>query len=55
MMASNKKSLIEDEELSELEKWIIKKIESYIDEKLKPILEKEKIKIKKDYYQIDFL
>ena len=44
---------MEDEELSELEVWIIQKIESYIDEKLKLIL--EKAKIKRDYYNMSFL
>lgn len=44
-IADSKKTLMEDEELSELEKYFIRKIESYIDIKFKPILEKTKIKI----------
>ena len=52
-MASSKKSLMEDKELNELEEWIIQKIESYIDEKLKPFL--EKVIINKDYYEMSFL
>ncbi len=49
-MASSKNSHKEDEELEELDERFIRKIESYIDEKLKPIL--EKAKLKKDYYNI---
>ena len=52
-MVSSKKSLVECKELEELDEKIIQKIGSYIDEKLKPIL--EKVKIKKDYYEISFL
>ena len=53
IMASNKKIVKKDEDLEELDEMIIRKIESYIDEKLKPIF--EKAKIKKDYYEMSFL
>ncbi len=44
IMATSKKTVKEDKDLEELDERIIQKIESYIDEKLKPILEKAKIK-----------
>jgi len=53
IIVNSKESIIEDAELEELDERIIRKIESYIDEKLKPIL--EKVKIKKDYYEMSFL
>ncbi len=53
IIVNSKESIIEDAELEELDERIIRKIETYIDEKLKPIL--EKVKIKKDYYEMSFL
>ncbi len=52
-MASSKKFVINDKKLDELGDKIIQTLESYIDEKLKPIL--DKVKEKKDYYEMSFL
>ncbi len=52
-MESNKNLVIDDKKLGELGNKNIHTIESYIDKKLKPIL--EKIKEKKEYYELNFL
>ncbi len=52
-MACNENFIINDKRLDELGDKIIHKLESYIDEKLRPIL--AKIKENKDYYEMNFI
>jgi len=52
-MAYNKNFVIDDKKLDELGDKIIQTIESYIDKKLRLIL--DKIKEKKEYYELNFL
>ena len=53
IMAYNKNFVIDDKKLDELGDKIIQTIESYIDKKLRLIL--DKIKEKKEYYELNFL
>jgi len=52
-MTSSKKFVIEDKKLDELGDKIIQTLESYIDEKLKPIL--DNVKENKEYYEMSVL